>query len=211
MVLCGLAILGRRRFKYYYRVTKPLPLLSLLIYAIHTWITNKTETSLLVISNETWPTALLLICALFSGLVGDVLLLSRRAFLVGAAFFALGHFLYLLTIHHWPLWPTFLLVGVFSVGYYMRGFHVVEERQSESVTLLGMGYVFLLTFFVGAGDAAESAFDRFPFISFGAYLFYLSDLTLIWAQFIRPLKYGEEFILPSYFAAQILLTYGIIG
>ena len=157
---------------------------------------------------------------LFS-LAGDIaLLFIDRFFMLGLIAFLLAHIAYLIGFNT-PLpqtttvWSILLavVIGLGSVRVLRR---IVENMRSKGekrlvVPVIVYGTVItlmllaaMLTLFRLNWDATAALL-----VSFGAALFYFSDIVLAWNKFVSPIKNGRMLNIGLYHLAQIAIVVGV--
>ena len=157
---------------------------------------------------------------LFS-LAGDIaLMFIDRFFIVGLVAFLLGHVAYLIgfniplpqTVTFWNIGFA-IVIGLGSVRVLRRiveSLHVKgQSRLVIPVIIYGvvitlMLLAAMLTLFRLDWDATAALL-----VSFGAALFYFSDITLAWHRFVNPIKNGRMLNIGMYHIAQIMIILGV--
>jgi uncharacterized membrane protein YhhN len=139
-------------------------------------------------------------------LIGDVLLLSQRAFPAGLATFLCGHLAYVaacttrLAIGAWPrlpLLPLAIAAGVVLAWLWPR-LGVMRVPVAA--------YVVIISAMVwGAVALASGGAGPFRF-AIGAVLFYLSDLAVARNRFVSPGLVNRMWGLPLYYLGQFLIA-----
>lgn len=158
------------------------------------------------------------IAALGLGVVGDVALLfdqdggkrADRAFLLGLGSFLLGHGCYLVAFAQHGVHPVPLLAGVlvvaavagFTVPGVLRGAAAADGRQL-AVAVGGYAAILAAMTVLGVGTAVIA-------VAVGGVLFLISDTTLAWQRFVRPLPQGPLAVIVTYHVAQALIVIGLI-
>ena len=157
---------------------------------------------------------------LFS-LAGDIaLMFIDRFFIVGLVAFLLGHVAYLIGFNiPLPQAVTFwsigfaIVIGLGSVRVLRR---IVESLHAKgqsrlvipvivySVVITLMLLAAMLTLFRPDWDATAALL-----VSFGAALFYFSDIILAWNRFVNPIKNGRMLNIGMYHIAQIMIVLGV--
>jgi len=157
---------------------------------------------------------------LFS-LAGDIaLIFIDRFFIVGLVAFLLGHVAYLIGFNiPLPQAVTFwsigfaIVIGLGSVRVLRR---IVESLHAKgqsrlvipvivySVVITLMLLAAMLTLFRPDWDATAALL-----VSFGAALFYFSDIILAWNRFVNPIKNGRMLNIGMYHIAQIMIVLGV--
>jgi len=157
---------------------------------------------------------------LFS-LAGDVaLLFIDRFFILGLIAFLLGHVAYLIGFNT-PLPQTTtvwsfalaIMIGLGSVRVLRRIVGSIrakgQKRLVVPVIIYGtvitlMLLAAMLTLFRLEWDATAALL-----VSFGAALFYFSDIVLAWHRFVSPIKNGRMLNIGMYHIAQIMIVVGV--
>jgi uncharacterized membrane protein YhhN len=157
---------------------------------------------------------------LFS-LAGDIsLMFIDRFFIVGLVAFLLGHVAYLIgfniplpqTVTFWSIGFA-IMVGLGSVRVLRR---IVESLHAKGQSRLVIPVIIygvvitlmllaaMLTLFRLEWDATAALL-----VSFGAAMFYFSDITLAWHRFVNPIKNGRMLNIGMYHIAQIMIVLGV--
>ena len=157
---------------------------------------------------------------LFS-LAGDIaLLFIDHFFMIGLVAFLLGHLAYLIgfntplpqTTTIWSIGLA-IVIGLGSVRMLQRIVGSLRAKGQEQliapVIIYGtvitlMLLAAMLTLFRLDWDATASLL-----VSFGAALFYFSDITLAWHRFVTPIKNGRMLNIGMYHLAQIMIVVGV--
>jgi len=156
---------------------------------------------------------------LFS-LSGDIFLLFiDRFFIFGLIAFLLGHIAYLIGFNSpfpempgvWAL-AISVVIGLSAVRLLRRivaGVRTTQKRlvvpvivYSTVITLMLLSA--LLTLFRPEWKSTPAYL-----VSFGAFLFYLSDIILAWNKFVSPIKNGRMLNIGMYHLAQIAIVVGV--
>jgi uncharacterized membrane protein YhhN len=152
----------------------------------------------------TWLLAGLAVCA-----VGDVLLLSKRAFDIGLLAFLSGHVLYIagfgtaVPVGSWSLAALLpVVVAAMAAGVWLWP-HL--GRRKPTVT----AYVAVISIMVWGGVSASWNHALPWTAAAGALLFYLSDLAVARHRFVRPDFVNRALGLPLYYAGQFLISLAI--
>jgi uncharacterized membrane protein YhhN len=157
---------------------------------------------------------------LFS-LAGDIaLIFINRLFMLGLINFLLGHVAYLIGFNiPLPQATTFwsiglaVVIGLGSVRVLRRIVGSIRARGQKRlvvpVTIYGtvitlMLLAAMLTLFRLDWDATAALL-----VSFGAALFYFSDIVLAWNRFVSPIKNGRMLNIGMYHIAQIMIVVGV--
>lgn len=156
---------------------------------------------------------------LFS-MAGDIFLLFiDRFFMYGLIAFLLAHITYLVgfnlpfpeTLDTWTI-AVSIIVGLSAVRLLRRIVNGVRMNQprlvvpvivySAVITLMLLSA--LLTLF-----RPEWASTPAYLVSFGAFMFYLSDIILAWNRFVAPIKNSRMLNIGAYHLAQIMIIVGV--
>ncbi|WP_251359161.1 lysoplasmalogenase [Kangiella sp. TOML190] len=145
-------------------------------------------------------------------LIGDMFLMLRpQRFIAGLVAFLLAHIAYVMAFYSSVQgndisWLASLLLpfGLIYLG--------ILWKYLNNYRWPVVGYfvaIACMLFFASALLLIEmSHMAKLAF--FGAMLFAISDGILAWRKFKRPLKYGQFYIMTSYFAAQTLIALSAI-
>ncbi|NQD36457.1 lysoplasmalogenase [Permianibacter sp. IMCC34836] len=187
-VLATLA--GQSGQRVAYVVSKPLPLL-LLIVAVAT--------------TPAFPGREWLLLALALAWLGDVaLLLPARFFLLGLLAFLLAHLAMMQALLSAGATLT-VLAAVLALAVAALMSRVLWPRQ-RLLRVAVTGYCLVLALMVAlAAGLALSSMSWLGLLP-AALLFALSDGLLGWNKFRQPLRYAQLLVLSSYFLAQILFV-----
>lgn len=159
---------------------------------------------------------------LFS-LAGDVLLMvpGERMFLFGLAAFLLTHLSYILGFREqltnpsgWSL-IVMIIVLVNGVRLIRRIVGTLRAKGQNTLVTPVIVYGLVISFMLSAAmitinDPAWKI-NAALLVSVGAFLFYVSDLTLAWNKFVSPLRNGPIVNIVTYYLGQIGLIAGIIS
>jgi uncharacterized membrane protein YhhN len=150
-----------------------------------------------------WVRAALIACG-----IGDVLLIPNqpRAFQLGIASFALGHACYSFAfwsrgVHAATALGSAVLLTALAVGVW-RWLAAALPRSLKTALV---AYIILITVMVAValGTAVHTGDPR---IGVGAFMFWLSDLSVARDKFVAPGFVNRAWGLPLYYAAQLLLA-----
>ena len=157
---------------------------------------------------------------LFS-LAGDIaLMFIDRFFILGLVAFLLGHIAYLVGFNiplpqasaFWSIGFA-IVIGLGSVRVLRR---IVESLRTKGKNrLVGPVIIYglvitlmllaaMLTLFRPDWDATAALL-----VSFGAAMFYFSDIALAWHRFVNPIKNGRMLNIGMYHIAQIMIVLGV--
>ncbi len=187
--------------------TKPAVMLALLL-----WLWNLGGFS----SPLAWFTA-----ALAFSLVGDIcLMLPREQFIAGLVAFLLAHLAYVVGFNATPLGFSLaaMLLAVLVATTGLRLYRLIAAGLQASgqshlrlpvlVYSLGLSLMLLsaLLTLVRPEWAALPAW----LVSAGATLFFVSDSTLAWNRFLRPLAGARLIVIVTYHLGQALIVLGVV-
>jgi uncharacterized membrane protein YhhN len=148
-----------------------------------------------------WLVGGLVLCA-----IGDLCLLSDRAFDLGLVSFLLGHLAYVAGFHAaLPIadWPLAILAPLALAGGGALAWlwpHLGRRRIPV------VAYIIAITAMVWGGISVSWA-GALPWTAAaGAILFYLSDLAVARHRFVHPSFINRALGLPAYYAGQLLLA-----
>lgn len=195
---------GKTRLR---RVTKPASLLALLA-----WFTQQGAWQGML-----WWFGLGLVLSL----AGDIfLLLPVWCFPAGALSFLAAHVFYIIGLNqHLPViqWQCLVLLAAVAITAFLfarKFFRSLKHRQSKRLKALIIVYMLgistmllsaLLTPLRPGWPPAAAAWT----VS-GALLFFISDSTLAWNKFIRPLRYGNLVVMVTYLIGQLGIVTGAL-
>jgi alkenylglycerophosphocholine/alkenylglycerophosphoethanolamine hydrolase len=156
---------------------------------------------------------------LFS-LIGDVLLLSKdRLFLPGLFAFLLTHISYIigfsLEVSSPGVWDIFLamMIVLSAVRILQRLIPSLRLRGLSNlvlpVTLYGLVISTMLFFAMRTLALPNWQSNATALVGLGAFLFYISDLLLVWNRFVNPIKNGRLLNIVAYHLGQIALIVGV--
>jgi len=139
-------------------------------------------------------------------LVGDVLLIFKKAFRVGLVSFLFGQLAYAMAFHalvpvsSWPLLPAvpLLAIGVLTARWLSP--HLGEMRVPV------FAYVAVISVMVWGAAAAVLGGRATPQVVVGALLFYASDLAVARDRFVERAFVNRAIGLPLYYIGQLLLA-----
>lgn len=149
---------------------------------------------------------------LLLSLGGDVALLfpSERAFLLGVACFLLAHVAYIVAFG-WlggfggPLWPPAVLLAIVGVAFYLYLYpHLGRLRLPVGLYALVISVMVLAAISTIFSQAFAPLQAWLAIL--GALLFYVSDMILASARFVRPFRGHRAFNLAAYYAGQLLIA-----
>jgi uncharacterized membrane protein YhhN len=156
---------------------------------------------------------------LFS-LIGDVLLLSKdRLFLPGLFAFLLTHISYIigfsLEASSPGVWDIFLamMIVLSAVRILQRLIPSLRLKGLNNlvlpITLYGLVISTMLFFAMRTLALPNWQSNATALVGLGAFLFYISDLLLVWNRFVNPLKNGRLLNIVAYHLGQIALIVGV--
>lgn len=140
---------------------------------------------------------------------GDVLLLDPdRWFVAGLGAFLLGHLAYIVGFALVLDSPVGILAGVAVVA---AGIAVIGVRILAAVRRGDRALVVPITAYIGVLSAMVVVAwgTGSPVAAAGALLFFVSDATLAWNRFVRPLPQGRFVVIVTYHLAQLLLVIAV--
>lgn len=155
----------------------------------------------------------LVLGALVLGWLGDALLLSRRsgAFLAGLAAFLLSHGLFAAAFLSGALaWSAMgvALVLAMAVGTVLLRWLWPHTPAAFKGPVLAYVVVILGMCVTAAGHTVAHARG---IVLLGALLFAVSDIAVARERFVRPSPLNHLWGWPTYFAAQLLLAWSVVG
>lgn len=155
-------------------------------------------------------------------LIGDVLLMISldRLFLAGLVAFLLAHMAYIIgfntplpALSAWGLILAFM-IGISSVRI-MRRIIAPLHAQGQAglrIPIMIYGLVISLMLLSAMLKLTDISWDAVAalLVALGAFLFYLSDITLAWMKFIAPIHNGRIYNILAYHLGQIALIAGVV-
>ena len=157
---------------------------------------------------------------LFS-LAGDIaLMFIDRFFTLGLAAFLLGHISYLIGFNTPPSQTTtawsFILAIIIGLGSVRVLRRIVGSMRAKGqnrlvIPVLIYGTVITLMLLAAMLTLFRLDWDAIAalLVSFGAALFYFSDIVLAWHRFVAPIKNGRMLNIGMYHLAQIAIVVGV--
>ncbi|MGN1401965.1 MAG: lysoplasmalogenase [Bacillus sp. (in: firmicutes)] len=145
-----------------------------------------------------------LLIGLFFCMLGDAFIIF--SFIAGLAAFLLGHLFYVFAFwkrrrlpqHRYWYLMFLLLYGLFF-AFRFTGTLVGQDQAGLAVAVtLYIAVISMMGWF------AFLTADRFAL--FGSLLFILSDTILAWNRFMEPVPYAGEWIMLTYYSAQLLIA-----
>lgn len=159
------------------------------------------------------PYGVLILGALLLGWLGDALLLSRRsgAFMAGLGAFLLSHGLFAAAFASgalaWPAMGVALVLAVI-IGAALLRWLWPNTPAGFKWPVLAYVVVILAMCVVAAGHALAHAR---AIVLLGALLFAVSDIAVARDRFVRPSPLNHLWGWPTYFSAQLLLGWSVVG
>lgn len=157
---------------------------------------------------------------LFS-LGGDIaLMFIDRFFILGLLAFLLGHVAYLIgfntpppqVVTFWSL-AFAIVIGLGSVRVLRRILASLRAKGQNRLIVPVIIYGVVITLMLLAAMQTLFRLDwdatAALLVSFGAALFYFSDITLAWHRFVSPLNNGRMLNIGMYHLAQIAIVIGV--
>ena len=157
---------------------------------------------------------------LFS-LGGDIaLLFIDRFFILGLVSFLLGHVAYLIgfntplpqTTTVWSIGLA-IVIGLGSVRVLRRIVGSIRAKGQKRLVVPVIIYGTVITLMLLAAMLTlfrlEWNATAALLVSFGAALFYFSDIVLAWHRFVSPIKNGRMLNIGMYHLAQIMIVVGV--
>ena len=156
--------------------------------------------------------------AAFFGLIGDVLLMSKKdkCFLIGAFSFLLGHVLYILYtlifILNWNIKPYQIIIIsiLFVVEFIVLLFVTNKFKISRFEKVGGALYLTTLTSLIPLFLFASLERPNYMYLALiGSVLFLISDSILSFSRYIKPFKRHDFYIMLTYLLAQLFIGLGL--
>jgi uncharacterized membrane protein YhhN len=154
-----------------------------------------------------------ILIALILAWLGDVLLIPERdgTFLAGLAAFLFGHVAFAAAF----LLRNPSLLWTLIAGALLCAIAVAVDRWLEPFVPLSLRlpvrlYIAVITGMVALAVGALAS-GELPIGALGAFLFFLSDLSVARDRFVRPGFLNKLWGLPVYYAAQLLLAASVAG
>lgn len=157
----------------------------------------------------------LVISAILSGFVGDVVLLLRPrkfAFPAGILAFAAGHVFYVIrflsAIPTLPDWYIFAILGLICITAALTLLHYLWKGLPKKLRPPSLVYMLI----IGAMASCSILFALYGtsdyrwLAAIGGLLFVLSDTTLSIDAFHHPVRYRNVIVMATYIAAQTLIV-----
>ena len=195
----------QRRYEY---VFKPATLIAIII---GTWTLTQG-------THDGWLASWFLL-GLLGSLLGDIFLMlpNHRFFLHGLIAFLLAHVAYIIGLNPTlPPLPSLVLVSIIvliatPIAYQL----VIGLRSQHQSSLIAPVILYMLVISVMLFSAYATWFRvewttlRVMLVSVGATLFYISDATLGWNQFVKPFASARVIVMVTYHLAQLALALAI--
>ncbi|MBN1300902.1 MAG: lysoplasmalogenase [Melioribacteraceae bacterium] len=176
----------------------------------------KTITSLLVIimplifrGDYPFP-VLIILCGFIFAMIGDLLLLfPEKYFTKGLFAFLTTHLCYITGFYFLSGNLNYLvLLVMLPASFIVLNIFRIEKRELRNYILVYILISFTTIAFIYSYTEVSSGIESI-LILIGACLFLISDFVLAWNKFKNRFKLAEFIILTSYYAGQILISYGI--
>ncbi len=199
---CGFEALSHFRI-----VSKPLLLLSLLVYFITNAKVNQNTTFYLMLGT------------LFCSLLGDVFLLfenrSGLFFTLGLAAFLIAHILFVLVfVKKWNKnapanfwWITLLLLSYGVLLFFILKDYLDALKAPVLFYILGI-LAMVISSYRRKGNVPQLSFDL---VFIGALFFVLSDSVLAIDKFMTTIPLAHITVMGTYATAQYLITKGVLA
>jgi uncharacterized membrane protein YhhN len=157
---------------------------------------------------------LLLLAAMIFCLLGDIMLLFDKMFMIGIISFLLGHFAFLAafikkSIEVPILYPILIILISMILGSYIT---LKMGKESRKLYLLPVCfYILVITFMVISAINRDFCLkSSFSFLSAGALCFYISDGLLSYDRFVKKIPFSGILIHLFYYGAQLLIVTGMV-
>lgn len=163
----------------------------------------------LALDPECGPQRAWFVAALALSLAGDVfLMLPRDLFVFGLGSFLLGHLAFIAGFSQRELdgWLFLATAAAVAVAGRVVGRPVLAAVRGHKAALVPavVAYMAVISAMVVFAVATEDVLA-----GAGALFFYVSDATLAWNKFVRPLPWGKVRIIVTYHIAQFLLVWSL--
>jgi uncharacterized membrane protein YhhN len=188
-----------------HRITKPLIMLSLLLFAISEMRGNL------------HPAKVFLFCGMLCGMIGDMLLMFKSdiswAVEGGMLAFLLGHIFYIITYRtgskgslELNLWwiASFLLYGIVS------GYFLFSHTGAMLMPLIVYALVLFAMAIIAKERQARVPMRSYRLVWFGALAFIASDSILAIHLFVRSSPIGGILLMALYAGAQLCICLGML-
>ncbi|MEM7180207.1 MAG: lysoplasmalogenase [Spirochaetota bacterium] len=193
------AIFAKLQKPQFYKYTKPLPILFLIVFF--------SMTSFGQPHFSTW-----ILLGLVGGLLGDILLLKDSLFIPGALAFLIGHIFYIVEFLQKPLIYDLYLFTSVAVVSVLYGLYLIRNIQRKK----GL-YGFVITAYIACIYSmfitSMSFYLHEPsyfLIPLGAGVFMVSDAALSYGKFIRSSNMQEFIVSVTYYSAQLFIVFGYL-
>jgi len=155
-------------------------------------------------------------------LVGDVLLmLPPGYFISGLAAFLLAHLAYIIGFNQSLIMPDleiiFPVLGLIIIdifGYRRIRTSLMCRQKDRWIRFPILGYMIVISLMLFSSLLCWFRPDwphpAAALVSLGAFLFYVSDTTLAFNRFCRPVRGGQVVVIVSYHLAQIAIVAGVL-
>ena len=207
----------QKRIRWLIYTTKPLVLITLLV-----WIGLENHFYRHPIPVFKSPLGWFLI-ALVLCLIGDIfLMLPERYFMPGLIAFLLGHIAYILGFQfgippQGTLFPAMLMAAIIilvSATVYRKLAQGLKASGKTGMIMPVLIYAIVISYmlFSALNTLLTNSWNyaaALP-VSFGALLFYISDILNAWQRFVNALPAGRLKIMVTYHLAQIGLAAGVV-
>lgn len=198
-LLSAMAITARSQKPSFYPITKPLPVLWMIIWTV-LWLSRM----------DSWIDTLMpwILTGLIFGLAGDVFLLKKETFLLGYTGFIGGHLAYVLAfaksefILPWYIAGSVFIPGVLYAIYV--SLNTLQKKMMPIVWIYSLIISGMLLFAINTGWKETSGW----LLTTGCLLFFISDGFWSWNKFVKKLPQPGAMILSTYYTGQALITYG---
>ena len=158
---------------------------------------------------------ILIILALFFGLLGDIFLLKSEQLniMLGIASFFLGHVFYItyfLISIDFTFPPYFYLIIIPYIIIILGLFKLLYHHMGE-LRIPGLLYMIIITLMSFTTAIRYDAVKFIPYLLplIGSLLFITSDTVLAIGLFKKEVKYGGVIVMFTYILAQTLITIGV--
>ena len=161
------------------------------------------------------------VIGLIFSLAGDIfLMLPNEKFIAGLVSFLFAHIAFILGFSNGI--PNFsaaglillILVALNAFEIFRRISNGLRSRGQDSLIPSVLIYTIVISLMLVSAlltmVAPNSEWNPFPslMVSFGAMLFALSDTLLAWNKFVKPIIYGNIFVIVTYHLSLITITLG---
>ncbi len=152
----------------------------------------------------------LIVIGLVFCILGDTfLLLSDNWFIYGLGSFLIGHVLYIVAMTTRLRFSILTLLAVIPIGMY--GFIMGGKIHGQIINSSDNGmWIPMLIYLIVISTMLQTAImSRNVSAAIGALFFVISDSILAWNKFVSPLSASSEWIMATYFTAQLLIALSI--